>query len=33
MKIMILGPVVTKRQSGGVAVFDEGMHRGFIENG
>lgn len=33
MKIIILGPVVTNNESGGVATFDEGLFKGFKENG
>ena len=33
MKVLILGPVVNEKTSGGVAVFDEGLCKGFIENG
>lgn len=33
MRIIILGPVVNNRTSGGVAVFDEGLYRGFKELG
>lgn len=33
MKIVILGPAVNKIISGGVAVFDEGLYKGFVENG
>ena len=32
-KVLILGPVVTTKQSGGVAVFDEGLCNGFLNNG
>ena len=33
MKVVILGPVISNVSSGGVAVFDEGLYRGFAENG
>ena len=33
MKICILGPVITKERSGGVAVFDEGLFQGFQQLG
>jgi|GEM_PF-6710315 len=33
IKVLILGPVVNERVSGGVAVFDEGLCRGFIDCG
>jgi len=33
MKVLILGPVVNENTSGGVAVFDEGLCKGFIANG
>lgn len=33
MKVLIIGPVVNENTSGGVAVFDEGLCKGFIENG
>lgn len=32
MKVAIIGPVLTKEQSGGVAVFDEGLYDGMKEN-
>lgn len=33
MKVCILGPVTTKTYFGGVAIFDEGLAEGFVENG
>jgi len=33
MRILILGPIVNERTSGGVAVFDEGLYHGFNELG
>lgn len=33
MKICILGPVITKNYYGGVAIFDEGLAKGFLDNG
>lgn len=33
MRILILGPVVNNKTSGGVAVFDEGLCEGFVEMG
>lgn len=33
MKVLILGPIVNDRTSGGVAVFDEGLCKGFLDNG
>lgn len=33
MRIAILGPAIDDKASGGVAVFDEGLYEGFIENG
>lgn len=33
MRVLILGPVVNEKTSGGVAVFDEGLYQGFKELG
>ena len=33
MKILILGPIINEKKSGGVAVFDEGLYHGFLERG
>ena len=33
MKVLILGPVVNEKTSGGVAIFDEGLCNGFLELG
>lgn len=33
MRVLVLGPVVSKNTSGGVAVFDEGLYGGFVELG
>ena len=33
MKVVILGPAIQKNKSGGVAVFDEGLYKGFQQNG
>lgn len=33
MKVLILGPVITNKTSGGVAVFTEGLYKGFKELG
>ena len=33
VRVLILGPVVNEKTSGGVAVFDEGLCGGFLENG
>lgn len=33
MRVLILGPVINKNSSGGVAVFDEGLYKGFCELG
>jgi len=33
MRVLILGPVITSKTSGGVAVFDEGLYKGFLSIG
>lgn len=33
MKVVILGPAVNNEISGGVAIFDEGLYKGFCDNG